>query len=286
MKDLSPPEPLTFQRVYRASHAAGSLFRWCTTTIVDALADDEIVFSSPSTAREASTAAPENDDLEVTESPAPEPAEDKSMQRSKVPERPPSPPEPVEDRSVKLPPIVGEPPAPRQAQTSQRSQMPAWTPLPKPKEAPRRERPEAWKPDRHFELPVDFELGYGGITGAGEASMQTVAATICMRPRLKLELITVPDRIEHEALAASRMTAAHDFFCVNGVRPSLSEEVRTAKQGDDPSVACCLLLDNDPELGQYLKQKEDPNPEEDFKPSRQLLYIVDWIEDNFRLVKH
>lgn len=116
--------------------------------------------------------------------------------------------------------------------------------------------------------------------------MQTVAATVSMRNKLKLELVTSIDRIEHEALAASRLIAASDFFATNGLRPSVSEEERVAAHGDSPGVVCCLLLEDDRELGQYLINREAPDPDEDFKPSKQLLYILDWIESNFQTVKH
>lgn len=287
---LAVDETLTFQRVHRASHAAGALFRWCTTTLVDVFDPKE---ETPSTSVGEGASAGESD----ADSPAP------SARAAAAPEETPcnsplTPPKgaPTPSNGA-LPPLasgaaaklaaaaavaaINVEPTPCQPEAKPAPAMPK---RPAPPAAPRRPPlTAATPPDRHFEILAEFDLGNAGMLPMTEVSLQTVAATCCMRPRLELELQACPFPIEHEAMSRTRVLAVQEWFARESIRTTISDKPRT---GDPPGVICNLLLDKDRMLRDYFIVRENPEEDDDMAFSKDVVRDARMLEEDFKTVRH
>mmetsp|Transcript_75496 Transcript_75496/g.234245 ORF Transcript_75496/g.234245 Transcript_75496/m.234245 type:complete len:448 (+) Transcript_75496:74-1417(+) len=246
-------EPLTYQRVLYASHAAAALFGWCTATLVDALELPVPGLDSANAATEEGH-SPDVAGEPPAELPAELPAEPPAEPPAEVPAEPPAEPQ------AELPAELQAKP-PRELP---RAQMPKVSP---PRAAPRPAAdpppaaqpvlPEVMTPDRHFEILCCFDLGYAGLTEAGEPALQTVAAVMCMRRNLVLELLGCPAAIENEALSKSRLEAVMNYFSQNGLAARASlDPPRVVSADSDPGIICQILLNNDRELRDYFILRE------------------------------
>lgn len=254
---------MTYQRVRRASVAAGSLFGWCTATLVEAL------------------------DLEASK--------EESVDDDEEQDRPKTPPPQMIEACFHAGPLDEdgdeEPqgPVPRPNLPPERPAMPVpevkplSTPAPKPKPEPKKISAEA-KPDRHFEALIAFDLGNAGLTETGEMTLQDVCATKCMRQKLDVELVGCPARIENDALAETRLQAVMSFFQMQGISPSRStERTRVVEVSETPGVMCQLVLNNDRELRDFFLLREMG---EAFKPNPETKRVIECLELDFQTCIH
>jgi len=255
-------DTLSFQRVNRASQAAGALFRWCTTTLV-AVMDPE-----PEKPKEevTSTSAGESDRETSSSSTAPPPQELTVSATPAVPQRTPSPePTPVPNLPQRLYISV-------------------------PKKAPAPKRPAlvlnaATPPDRHFEMLARFDLGSSAMPLDLEPTLQTLASTICMRPTLSLELQGCPNKMEHDALSKSRVNAVQQWFEDNGLTSTLCHQARFTESTDEPGVICRILLNRDRNLRDFYILREHPE-EEQITFARDVIRDAKMLEEDFQMCKH
>jgi len=296
---LDETEPLTFDRVKRASRATAALFRWSALVLMQAL--------DPNPPETKTPPAP------VEEPPEPEP------QLPGTPEEPAEPPEPEVPSTVSAPVWEGfpsqavlaralaleaasmpnlaptrpsfevKPPTPEPVKGPEpRSAVPRpMPPMPAPAKKIMPLIPQKAKPDRHFELLAPFVFGSSSLAELGESALQTVAATYVMRRRLKLRLITSPDRIENDALARGRVNVAADWLLNQGFPAECMEscnEIRIIKSGE-PGVVCEFILDNDNVLRDYyllVAQGELPQD----AGTKDTLNFARWLSANFADCKH
>lgn len=258
-------EPLTYQRVRRASVAAGSLFGWCTATLMEAL------------------------DLEVCK----EKSVDEDGEEEELPATPPPQTIVPEARACfdagPLEEDEQEPrgPVPRPNLPPQRPTMPVREVKPfiraAPPPAPKIVLAQA-KPDRHFEALVPFELGHAGLIDESEITLQDVCAMKCMRPGLDVELVGCPARIENDALAEARVQAVMSFFQTHGIIPERSaERTRVVEISDTPGVMCQLVLNRDRELRDFFLLREMGEP---FKPNAATRNVIDDLEREYKTCRH
>jgi len=278
---LTVDEPLTFQRVHRASHAAGALFRWCTTTLVEVMdpepdkPKEEILSTSagesdgesPSSSSRV-TAEPEPQEILIQNS-NPLPALATQAVATLAAAAAVAVVDAVEPPPVRTPVIVAK-----------------VAPKPKPKPPPRLVLTAATPPDRHFELFAVFDLGNARLPVGAEAALQTVASTMCIRPGLSLELQACPDRIEHEALSRTRVAEVQKWFADNALSSSICTEPRFVKSGEEPGVVCRILLHRDRALRDYFILRDNPQEDEDIKFSREVIRDALMLEEDFKVCKH
>lgn len=270
-------EPLTFQRVSRGSRAAGALFRWCTTTLVEVM--DPQPLERPK--EDLSTSAGESD-VESPSSPA------RATAEPLLQEPPPC---------SLLPPIASVAAATLSAAAAvaalnagtrapERSTvfMPLKKVVAKP---PSKVLTAATPPDRHFELLAVFDLGHGGMPKSAEATLQLVASTICIRRTLTLVLQGAPDPIENNALSKTRVLAAQAWCADNSIPVTISDEVRFAAAGEEPGVVCNVLLHRDRNVRDYFLINENPTEYEDgISFSRDVVRDAKMLEDDFKTCRH
>lgn len=256
-----PEEPLTFQRVSRASHATAALFSWSTTVLLEACAPPP-----PEGLQNEEPADPQAEHPALVEV-EPEVDEEETTPLSPVA------PAADDDEFVATPIIIRAAPRP--------------SPPAPPSSLPPRPLPKRDEPDRHFELFVPFSMGNSRMIEEGEFMLQTVAATCCMRKRLRVRLEGSPARIENDALAYARLLAVQEWFQNNGVDPSRTNIGNTPRfdTQDEPGVICELCLDEDRVLRDYYFMiAEGMSPAD--AGTKDTLEIAKWLEDNFRLSKH
>jgi len=250
-------EPLTFQRVQHASRAAAKLVAWCTSTLVETF---ELM---PETI--SSTPEDEPEPVPQTEVAKPEPVEEPQPVPVTEPvKQEPDPPKPVVRPVVQ--PVL--PPAPK----------------PKPKPAPTRP-PEATLPDRHFEVFIGFDEGFGSFSDEGLPALQTVAATLSMRKKnLRLELQGCASKAETAALLKVRLQACDDFFEQNGLESHRSAEPsRLAPPDGSPGIICNIVLTGDKELKDWFIMREQG---EEFTISKHLRCVVEMLESEWQTCRH
>jgi len=235
-------EPLTYERVQRASRATAALFHWCTVTLKVAT-------------------APEPEPEEIKQSPPPSPKPPSPKPQPLTPPKEEAEEAGTEGCATQPGMIVAENkmwvPLPEAAKQSR----PAPPLLPPVKQAappsPKKVLSETEKPDRHFEAVVCFERGYGNLADQSMPMLQTVAAILCMRGTLCVELVGCPDRIEHTATNSARLRSVMEFFEKEGLEAlPASEKTRTAKEGEPPAVVCKILLIKDRELRDFFLLRE------------------------------
>mmetsp|Transcript_87686 Transcript_87686/g.246339 ORF Transcript_87686/g.246339 Transcript_87686/m.246339 type:complete len:517 (+) Transcript_87686:88-1638(+) len=192
--------------------------------------------------------------------------------------------------SAKIPPIHESPPvclppeafAPSPSPTVPHAAFAPPAPAPAPAKQPRVIKATT-EPDRHFELLVAFDLGYNVLTPEGEISLQTVAAMLCMRQQLSVELRGCAHQMENEAMVQSRFRVVEAFLDEQGLRSALSADRPLPVSGDEtPGVICQLVLTRDRELRDYFLMREDG---EDFPLSRHTMCVVESLESDFRTRK-
>jgi len=241
-------EPLTFQRVSRASRAAAALFSWSTTVLLEACAP-------PLPLEEVEPIVEIEPELEV-EAEAPAPA---------------SPVSPLLDDDFDATPVI----------------IRGASPL-SPAAAPGAPDRLAQRPDRHFELLVPFDMGSARLIDEGEFHLQTIAAAWCMRQRLRLHLEGSPAKIESDALGKARLTAVQEHLLDNGIFPDqvhIGCKPRYISQDEQTGVICELRLDDDRVLfNYYLMIAEGMSPKE--AGTRDTLNFSSWLEENFHMCKH
>lgn len=254
-------EPLTLQRVRRASHATAALFGWCTAAVV------EVAASHLGVAQEASE-EPKPPSLDIVHVDVPAPPLPPTP-RAPTPEA--SPPD-----SLEPPPADTLKPDPKRHQ-----QVHATVVKPIVADKPVLARPTD-KPDRHFEAIAEFELGYLQLTSDGELILQTVAATICMRKQLTLELQGSAHPLESEAMVSQRLRIVEAFFEQQGLSTSPTAlEPRKVGEGI-PGVICRLSLSRDRELRDFFLFREAG---EELKISRATRCVVQSLEEDFTTCK-
>merc|ERR1712194_51501 len=95
------------------------------------------------------------------------------------------------------------------------------------------------KPDRHFEALVPFVLGSLAMEDNSEEILQTMAATYCMRKKLRLQLVGCPDRLENDALQKKRTVAVQEWLENSGVQhENICISTSTRAAAGDPGVVC------------------------------------------------
>jgi len=267
-------EPLSFERVFRASRAAAALFRWSASILVKAQgADGEVDGEadlgeevdqeevdhealrarpcSPSTVQEELVVKPALEPILVAPTP------------NRMPERPAAASKPLE--ATKVGSQLMEP-------------KPAPTPMPTLK--------ASTGPDRHFEKLAPFVFGSSELAAEGEAVLQTVAATYCMRRRMRLRLLPCPDAIENDALARSRAVIAQEWLESNGLPAdclAVSQEIRPTS--GEPGVVCQVLLDADTVLRDFYLMVAEGIPRQDAGTKDTLTFSA-WLEENFQTRMH
>jgi len=191
---------------------------------------------------------------------------------------PPSPPHPsLPAPSLALPPqesVVKTAPI-REVKESQ----------PKPVEKlPRAHMvPIATHPDRHFETLISFDPGSCAFDEM-EPTLQRVAATMCMRRSLRLQLLGCPMRIEHLATSEGRIKACGAFFSQQGLTwQRSSERPRVANNDSTPGVICQVFLDEDRELRDFFILSESG---ERMELSGHTRCVIEDLRNDFQTVRH
>jgi hypothetical protein len=307
---LSKDEPLTFQRVHRASHAAGALFRWCTTTLVEVLdpepdkPKEEVLSALASDVDSGGLAAPPRAtgvtraaELEEQQVPAkvlPSLASGAAAalaaavataaaSKAAVPEEVLHH---TAEVSAALPDEKPSAAAPRETMTPARTAAAVRPIIAVAKGPPQKKLTAATPPDRHFELLAEFDLGNSGMTTKAEAALQTVASTLCVRPSLALELQACSAKIEHEALAKARAMAVQEWFADNSQASSIDLAERYTKPGEEPGVVCKVLLHKDRQLRDFFILRDSPQDGEDITFSRAVKRDAMMLEEDFKTCKY
>merc|ERR1711865_661714 len=109
---------------------------------------------------------------------------------------------------------------------------------------------------------------------------------LCMRPGLSVEIQGCPDRIEHDALARTRVSEVQKWFADNGVQTATCSEARFAKPREDPGIVCRILLHRDRALRDYFIIRENPDPDDEMMFSRDVIRDAQMLEEDFATVKH
>eukprot|EP00929_Paragymnodinium_shiwhaense_P021249 TRINITY_DN13910_c0_g1_i1.p1 TRINITY_DN13910_c0_g1~~TRINITY_DN13910_c0_g1_i1.p1 ORF type:complete len:485 (+),score=105.21 TRINITY_DN13910_c0_g1_i1:159-1613(+) len=249
-------EPLTYQRVERASRATAALFHWCTINLKEATApepEEEVEDEPPEPPKPETPPPPPKPEMPVE----PEPVVATIIVENTVaPVLPPQVPKEVRPAPPLLPPVkTAAPPSPKQI-------------------------PASAKPDRHFEAFVPFDRGYGNLADESIPALQNVAAVMCMRRKFVLEVVGCPDRIEHAATNVARIRAVGEFFEKEGLEcEPATEKTRVAKEGTDPGIICKLLLTNDRELRDFFLMRENG---ETLQLSSHTKCLVEGLEEDFK----
>lgn len=277
-------EPLSFRRVKYASHAAASLFAWCTASLVEGL-DLDVRDVIPSIGHEADAACANGgspDSVHVESLPnlnegscgTSASTVPRASVTSPVAPRIPTPVVPTLPQAAPLAKSASTLPTPTQTHTNA---------APEKKVEPVKKVLTKTKPDRHFELLCSFDMGYSDWTEAGELALQTVAATMCMRKNLLLMVLGAPAAIESDALDKARVRGVQDFFSQNGLNAAKSPEpIRIVKDGSDPGVVCQVSLENDRELRDYFLLREEG---ETLKLAAATRCLVNMLEQDFQTVR-
>lgn len=273
LQALQECEPLTFARVSRANRATAALFKWSALILMQAMdptpsKDDPVPDSVPPSDEEP-------DMTELTPPPTPEPAPVAPQAVVLVS------PEPVPNLPPKRPTTPISSPARSVAPTP----VPPISPSPKPTPQKTILKDE---PDRHFEILVEYVLGSAMVSESGLESLQTVAATYCMRRRLQIQVVPCLDKKETDALGRGRLELVEEWLLNNGI----PEDVLDATGGQEkriavgaPGVICQFMLDNDPVLRDfYLMVGEGEKASE--VGTKDTLYFAEWLEENFEYKMH
>lgn len=260
-------EPLTYQRVFRASHAAGALFSWCAATIEEAINPSEMSPASPL----------------PTPPPTPPTSPPKTPPAAASPAAAPAPvvvPAPAPTPAPA--PAPAPEPEPKSPFRARHGDIPLAPPPPPPPPQPK--RPAHLGPDRHFEQISVFKLGYSEITPEGEMALQLIAATMCMRQQLVLQLQGALHPMENPAMVTTRQRYIEAFFDSNKLRYKASEQpIKEIGMNDDPGIICQLILDNDRELRDWFIMRDEG---EAFKVGANTKCVIESLESEFKTVKH
>jgi hypothetical protein len=144
----------------------------------------------------------------------------------------------------------------------------------------------ATMPDRHFEILAEFDLGNAALIPMTEASLQTVAATLCIRHRLSLELQAWPARIESTGLQNARVLAVQEWFSKQGISMKVYAALKDPQAADTPGVMCRILLDGDRALRDYFIIRDNPQEDDDVGFGSDVIRDAKMLEEDFRTCKH
>eukprot|EP00811_Abedinium_folium_P033381 NODE_6349_length_1680_cov_3.637476.p2 GENE.NODE_6349_length_1680_cov_3.637476~~NODE_6349_length_1680_cov_3.637476.p2 ORF type:complete len:333 (-),score=83.54 NODE_6349_length_1680_cov_3.637476:499-1497(-) len=206
----------------------------------------------------------------------------------------------AEDVMLPLAAVEEPPPSPCHAQVAtqevvyEREAPPApvkTTPIAKPSVPVLKSRWAALRglaPDRHFELLAAFDLGYAVLVPEGVAALQTLAATICMRQRLQIEIVSWPHRLESVALGTARLQVVQTVLAKDGLTiVKMHEQMRTPSSSV-PAVVCQVHVRGDRELSMHflsLSVPKEPD-EDDYVCSKEAREVAGWLEENFTSTMH
>jgi hypothetical protein len=269
-KSLLVEEPLSYQRVHRASHAAAALFKWCTTTLIEVM-DPEPDRRSRTPEEEKKPDSPEPPVVtEVLPSVLPplatKAAATLAESIAEIVCEPPTPQKVLEP----APAII--PPAPSRQVIEKK--LPA---------KPPRVLTESTPADRHFEVFAEFHLGNAGLLPDSEVVLQNVAGTWCMRQKLRISVQACPAKIESDALNMMRLQIITEWFADQGMRIHIDKELGDIPSGE-PGVAISIHIDNDRSLKEFYILRDDPD--EDVKFPRDVNQIAQILEQDFKTCKH
>lgn len=294
---LPPPsvEPLTFQRVSRASKAVGALFRWCTSTLAQALDP------SAATAKSKGSRKPPVGALDPRPATPTSTLPRKMLSSVVASQTCDQVATPLALPNV-LPGIGDLPQAPVAREPLDAAVPPSAFLLPL---LPRQKTPlfkkrspvqKTLPPDRHFEILIPFEHSTCRVREAGEATLQTVAATVAMRQQLAVVLLSSQQRMESDILGDARMRVVERFLMSHGLSSSRSSSRSRAALGDEwPGVVCQLRLESDAELRDYFLRRagllEDEEGRLDLTVHERLRGgetrdVAAWLEEGFTTCGH
>jgi len=126
-------------------------------------------------------------------------------------------------------------------------------------------------PDRYFEAHVPFESGCVDITADQEVPVQNVAATVCMRQQLCVQLFSCSDEDE----APQRLTNVERFLRANGAT-NVASATAAAPSSYGSGVVCRVVLDTDPDLIAHFRGLGSKPGTED---------IAEFLNDGFKCIK-
>jgi len=136
------------------------------------------------------------------------------------------------------------------------------------------EAEKAKTPDRCFEIHVMFPAGSADLSSDQEMPLQTVAATVCMRQQLSLQIISYASTDDLD-IVKRRTAAVQSFLMSNGVLPSAISS-SDAKKADE--TVCRVALCSDAVLIEHFRAgrrtASDPEVQD----------IVEWLQENFKTV--
>eukprot|EP00747_Dinoflagellata_sp_TGD_P198156 gnl/TRDRNA2_/TRDRNA2_70389_c0_seq1.p1 gnl/TRDRNA2_/TRDRNA2_70389_c0~~gnl/TRDRNA2_/TRDRNA2_70389_c0_seq1.p1 ORF type:complete len:440 (+),score=86.71 gnl/TRDRNA2_/TRDRNA2_70389_c0_seq1:161-1480(+) len=288
-------DPLTFERVLHANRAAAALFRWCAMVLdrnseglalsadedgeqpVQELphscgtpAEGEACNSSACTADTAppvpAAAASSKEEPRAPQLPLGSPLarlcfamEDREAAGGQ--DSPPAPPSRAVLAALAAPAIV----APAAEENVQRSTEFAV-------------RSDACSnPGRYFAVSIEFPVGSADIGVEQEHHLQSVEATIGMRPKLRLQLLTCQHFNETQTVASQRLKSVREFFARFGV-----ECAAGFGAPGKSCIMCRLLLGDDVALCDYYSRLPTTSVEASMAlVSPDTLEMVEWLEDNF-----
>lgn len=279
-------EPLTFQKVHRANHAASALFRWCGAVLISAGEPVDIsteVLTGEAAAADAFEDSRENaidaaaridmladpsDNLEQDRNAREQEGRDEQDQKQdedSVKE------DGAVDLDAALQLVTVSPPPGEDVQVH--DQIPN-----EPVEA----EPEAQEPDRHFEEVVCFPFGEHLVGEEQEPALRLVAETLSVRPRLRLHLVGCTNDVEDDEMVSLRLRAVQRFFARFGLT------CQAARDSGDMEVSarwplgivCQIVLDDDPCLRDFFLDRwvSDASP--------RTQDVADLLESRFHCCLH
>lgn len=214
-------EPLTFERVRRANHAAASLFRWCV----------EVASHAPlANLTEGPPETPETPEPE----PMPEPVPELAL------------PEPAVPTLARMPSAVCDGPSPRSA---------------RPRKNVRHTQavaaPQGPLFDRYFEVLVPFRSGRDLVSAEHCPDLRKVVNTMVMRRSLTLQIAALTRPYSSGESDSQRIYSIGLFLAAHGVAYTIEESEECISSDAETGVICRIRLDNDEELKHFFSGNKD-----------------------------
>eukprot|EP00930_Biecheleria_cincta_P002862 TRINITY_DN103840_c0_g1_i1.p1 TRINITY_DN103840_c0_g1~~TRINITY_DN103840_c0_g1_i1.p1 ORF type:complete len:435 (-),score=73.27 TRINITY_DN103840_c0_g1_i1:237-1541(-) len=279
-------EPLTFERVRYASQAAGALFGWCTATLVVAL---DLVSDRTAPVRkvEQTPAMPATvaelekiicEDSETQEELPPQELAPASQETAH--QEPHSPPQ---EPACQEPALLAQDPPVQHCSESEPAGPEAVAQQPN---LPSQTVPE---PDRHFALFASFDKGISRPNAEGELALETIAAVLCLRPQLSLELVDCKAPGEDASLNAARRREVARFFGDNGIQANAapkgiaSPSPKACSSNGEPGILCQVHLYDDQDLKLWFLLREKGGGH---KSSSEMKAVIDMLEGDLHVKRH
>jgi len=274
-------EPLTHDIVLQASKSekgpAVALYKWCIMTLVDVATPESIVRERAEAAsREEEAAkrkAEEEKEAEAMRRKAAEEAEENARKKDEARRR--------EEEEAKR--KANEEAAARAAaEAARRAAEESDAEARKRAASQAKASASAAKKvcDPGFGCHLTFEGDSEDFDSEQESILQTVAATICMRQSLGVELLAYSSSPDKSQLASRRLCIVKEFLAANGVPGVVMlDGTRAASTSHPPGVLCQLDFKGDAALSENFRSGQASASDSETQE------IAEWIKDNFAALK-